>query len=265
MGPGLSAPARAAIHLAHKMLLNSILEYGNESLTRNDIGCPSASCMMTLGQTEVHLIERKLRDLPESPILKVKLGAANDHAFLRAVCDADDRKLFLDANQGWSSVDQALDAIEVAGAQRVVGVEQPFGKERWDLHRALKDACLVPVYGDESIQGPDDLERAPEAFGGVNLKLMKCGGLDVAERMAERARELGLKVMLGSMSESSLGCGAMATLQDRAELVDLDGPWLISNDPFEGLEMREGKLMVAGLQGIRLKVPSRLEFSPIGA
>ena len=162
-------------------------------------------------------------------------------------------------------MDQALAAIEVVGVERVVGLEQPFAKDRWELHKELANECPITVYGDESIQGLDDLERAPEAFGGVNLKLMKCGGLDVAEAMAERARELGLKVMLGSMSESTLGCGAMASLQHVADLADLDGPWLISNDPFEGLEMHQGRLVMDGIERIRLKEPSLLDFIPVGA
>ncbi|MGV3638327.1 MAG: enolase C-terminal domain-like protein [Flavobacteriales bacterium] len=261
----LSAPARAALQVSHRMLILNELNGLTESNDRLTWSRSAATCMVTLGHTEVGRIPLKLSELPAAPILKVKLGASNDREFLRALRQMDDRKLFLDANQGWTSVDQALAAIELVGVERVVGLEQPFAKDRWDLHAQLSRECPVPVYGDESIQGPDDLERAPEAFGGVNLKLMKCGGLDVAEAMAERARELGLQVMLGSMSESTLGCGAMASLQHLADLADLDGPWLISNDPFEGLEMHHGRLVVEGLQRIKLKEPSLLEFRPIGA
>lgn len=261
----LSAPARAALQMAHTMLIYNEIDGHNESRNSIPVRRSTATCMVTLGHTEVERIALKLKELPTAPILKVKLGAANDHEVLRAVCELDPRELFLDANQGWTSVRQALAAIVLVGTERVVGIEQPFAKDRWDLHAALASESPVPIYGDESIQGPDDLERAPEAFGGVNLKLMKCGGLDVAEAMAERARELGLKVMLGSMSESTLGCGAMASLQHLADLADLDGPWLISNDPFEGLEMQQGRLVVDGLERIRLKQPSLLDFNPIGA
>jgi len=261
----ISAPARAAIRVAHRMLIANELSGSSESGSRVDVRGSTGTCMVTLGHTDVNRIALKLSELPAAPILKVKLGAANDLEFLRAISQMDARKFFLDANQGWTSVDQALAAIEVVGVERVLGLEQPFAKDRWDLHEALAKECPVTVYGDESIQGPDDLERAPEAFGGVNLKLMKCGGLDVAEAMAERARGLGLKVMLGSMSESTLGCGAMASLQHLADLADLDGPWLISNDPFEGLEMHHGRLVMDGIERIRLKEPSLLDFSPIGA
>lgn len=222
--------------------------------------------MVTLGHTEVVDIEAKLRELPVTKVLKVKLGAANDLLVLDAIKALDDRLLFLDANQGWDDLDQALAAYERAGAERVVGLEQPFAKNRWDLHKELRDRIPAPIFGDESIQGMSDLERAPEAFSGVNLKLMKCGGLDVAMEMADRARELGLKVMLGSMSESSLGCAAMATLQGQAEFVDLDGPWLIKNDPFQGMGMVQGRIQTTGSSfcGVDLKLPSPLEFISIG-
>ena len=100
------------------------------------------------------------------------------------------------------------------------------------------------------------------------MKLVKCGGLDIAVRMAVRARELGLKVMLGSMSESSLGSGAMFALADAADLLDLDGPWLIKNDPFEGLRMLNGLLervdTTAPGFGIRLRPGHGLMFAPVG-
>lgn len=206
--------------------------------------------MVTLGQTELTKIESKLIELPSSDILKVKLGSNNDQPTLEAILVLDDRPLFLDANQGWNSVEQALEVIELVGAHRVRGIEQPFAKDRWDLHGDLKRRTEVPVYGDESIQDLTDLERATDAFDGVNLKLMKCGGLDNALTMAKRAKDLGLEVMLGSMSESSLGCGAMAALSGCADLLDLDGPWLIKNDPFQGLSMMDGKLLIDEGAGI---------------
>lgn len=262
----LSPPARSAIHTAYNSLMNSYINSRNNSSISSTRTPASGRAMVTLGHTEVADIEAKLKELPRTDVLKVKLGAANDLIVLDAVKSLDNRLLFLDANQGWTRLDQALEAYERAGADRVIGLEQPFAKDRWDLHKQLRDRIQAPVYGDESIQGPEDLERAPEVFSGVNLKLMKCGGLDIAGEMAERARELGLQVMLGSMSESSLGCAAMATLQHRADLVDLDGPWLISNDPFEGMVMEQGRLRVASgaNYGVELRAPCRLELDPIG-
>lgn len=264
----LCPPARAAFQMAHIDLKYRIMDASVGSHGPNNIRLSEpAQCMVTLGHSNIDDIALKLSELPRSGVLKVKLGAPNDLDVLRAVNKLDDRRLFLDANQGWTEVAQAEQAVLVVGLRNVVGLEQPFAKDRWDLHAELRRRLDIPVYGDESIQGLQELERAPEAFDGVNLKLMKCGGLDVAADMAKRAQELGLKVMLGSMSESSLGCAAMASLAGTADLLDLDGPWLISNDPFQGLGMEDGKLVVEGSAGIgvHLRAGAELEFIPIGA
>ena len=223
--------------------------------------------MMTLGHSRLDEIPAKLRELPPSDILKVKLGADQDLEILNAVLRADERPLFLDANQGWTTVAQALAAVDLVGRDRLAGLEQPFAKDRFDLHKELMHQGVARLFADESMQDLRDLERVSAAFSGVNIKLMKCGGLDRAVELIERARELGLGVMLGSMSESSLGCGAMAQLGRFADLIDLDGPWLISNDPFTGLTLEDGRLAheeVSGI-GVRLRTEASLDWRPIGA
>jgi len=263
----LSPPARAALQMALMDLRAKEMGRSVESVLT---GCgepvENALAMVTLGHSEVADIDRKLDDLPPTSVLKVKLGAANDAAVLRHLRQCK-RRFFLDANQGYTTVDQAIAAVDALGAERVVGMEQPFAKDRWDLHMVLREQMDVPVYADESVQGMAELERAAEAFDGVNLKLMKCGGLDVARTMAERAQELGLRVMLGSMSESSLGCGAMLALRSHATLLDLDGPWLLANDPFVGLRMEAGRMALEGSSGIGVEVRPGigLEFTHIGA
>jgi len=222
--------------------------------------------MVTLGHGLVADIPLKIKELPLAPVLKIKLGSGIDQEILRVVMDLDDRPLFLDVNQGWQDLAEAEKAIKLVGPERLVGIEQPFHRDRLDLHRALKDELPTAIYGDESIQGMDDLDRAPEAFDGVNLKLMKCGGLDIAARMAAQAKDLGLKVMLGSMSESTLGCATMFALAGSADLLDLDGPWLIRNDPFQGLEMDGAGMRVTGDSGlgISLRADHELKFEPVG-
>ncbi|MDX9751842.1 MAG: enolase C-terminal domain-like protein, partial [Flavobacteriales bacterium] len=208
----------------------------------------------------------KLGELPRSRVLKVKLGSGLDRRTMEQVLALDDRRLFLDANQGWTDVRQALDMVRMAGEGRLVGIEQPFAADRWDLHRQLGELTDVPVYADESVQGPDDLERAAGSFGGVNIKLMKCGGPDVAVAMARRARALGMRVMLGSMSESSLGSAVMAQLSGLADLADLDGPWLVRNDPFQGLAIADGRMTVTGRTGAGVQPrPGLLDWIQLGA
>lgn len=265
---GLSPPARCALDMAYNDLLSKEMGISYSSFIGiSRVRGYSPQSMVTLGHTAISDIALKLEQLPNTPVLKVKLGSPHDQITLTAVKELDNRMLFLDANQGWDHLDQAMNAISTVGEQRIVGIEQPFHKDRWDLHRALREAVNVPIYADESVQDLEDLKRASGAFDGVNVKLMKCGGLDVAKRMVEFARQEGLKIMLGSMSESSLGCAAMAALLPFADLVDLDGPWLISNDPFHGLRMEDGQLAVDGPvgMGVELRLPSLLEFHPLGA
>lgn len=265
---GLSKPARAAISMAYHDLLHKTLDSSTSSHFTGDLKRISKQLtMVTLGHSELADIPLKMKELPRADVLKVKLGSSLDRETLALVTALDPRSLMLDANQGWDSVDDAMRVLEQLSDRKVVGIEQPFAKERWDLHKELSERTRIPVYADESIQGIDDLINAPGVFGGVNLKLMKCGGLDVAAEMIRSAQDLGLKIMLGSMSESSLGCGAMAGLLPYADLLDLDGPWLIQNDPFEGLRMANGRLTIPegpGL-GIDPRAEVVLDWRPIGA
>ncbi len=224
----------------------------------------SSVTLVTLGITPVEDLQAKLTELPRSGGLKVKVGHAGSKAMIMAVKQLDARPIFLDANQGLSSVEQAMDLLESAGS-RLLGMEQPFPVNDIVNQRELQGKIKACVYGDESIQDEFELEHSLKLFNGVNIKLIKCGGLDRAKAMAVRAGELGIKVMLGSMSESSLGCTAMAHLAGQADIVDLDGPWLIKNDPFEGMDMGNGKLIMPDKPGIGAVLKAELDFSPICA
>lgn len=264
----LSEPCRAALSTAFYDLKSRKLNRPIETLIQT-AGLPKASklAMVTLGHSELDLIEFKLSQLPNSNILKVKLGTDQDRDTIKRVIELDCRELLLDANQGWTEISQVMDMIELAGEDRITGIEQPFGKNRWDLHEALSQRTRVPIFGDESIQGTDDLIRAKGVFGGVNIKMMKCGGIDRVAEIIFKARELHLQIMLGCMSESSLGCGAMAQLAQYADLIDLDGPWLISNDPFQGLVWDGHGLRCLGMAGLGVDLidPTYLSWITIGA
>lgn len=226
---------------------------------------PGASkAMVTLACDRLGDLEPRLEELPVSDVLKVKLGTIDDREQLKSLIPLDNRPLLLDANQSIGTIEHALELIELAGGtERVIAMEQPFGKARLADHVELQARTPVPVILDESIQDPADLQAVDASIGGVNLKLMKCGGLVGAVAMAAFARAKGVRVMLGSMSESSLGCSAMAHLSGAAELVDLDGPWLVSNDPFGGIgeaPVGRWKPQQAGI-GAALGLP--IQFTPI--
>jgi L-alanine-DL-glutamate epimerase-like enolase superfamily enzyme len=146
-----------------------------------------------------------------------------------------DVTLYIDANAGWTA-DEAIREIDRMVELGVALVEQPTAKNDYEGMGRVQAACAVPVVADESVQTMADVERlAAAGVGGINLKLMKVGGLAPGLAMLRRARELGMGIMLGCMVETSIGATAMAHLMGLADWLDLDAPWLIANDPFDGL------------------------------
>jgi L-alanine-DL-glutamate epimerase-like enolase superfamily enzyme len=256
--------ARAALNMALLDLQLKLVKHTGIQLD-NTSCLKSCVTLKTVGIGRLEDVAAKLADTIGAKAIKVKLGSSDDRQTLERIKELDHRALFLDANQAFGSVQEALDRINWAGKDRVIGMEQPFPKDRNDLHAELMQCTEVPVYGDESIQGLDQLETAAEAFSGVNVKLMKCGGLDQAANLIDRAQELGLRIMLGSMSESSLGCTAMGWFAGRADVVDLDGPWLITNDPFKGMDLVDGQLVMPDRPGLGAELKADLRWTPFGA
>ena len=206
--------------------------------------------LMTLGICPLDEVAERLRELPETGALKLKVGDDAGLARLQLVMTSTSACILLDGNQGLRSVQEAAEMVRWVGSDRLLGFEQPFAATDRERSAALARETGCVVYADEAIQGLDDLEAGSAAFNGVNLKLMKCGGLDKAADMARVASHQGKMIMLGSMSESSLGCTAMAQLSGCAGLLDLDGPWLLRNDPWAGLSLSEGQLMMPAGPGL---------------
>lgn len=220
--------------------------------------------LMTIGVCTEEEALARLAELPKSGGLKLKVGDAASGTRVARIIGVDDRRLLLDGNQGFKTMLDAADLARSAG-DRLIGFEQPFETGTDAMNDWLVEETAVTVFADESIQNRADLGAKYAHFSGVNLKLMKCGGLDLAKAMADKARQLGMQVMLGSMSESSLGCSAMAQLAPEADIVDLDGPWLIKNDPFKGVDMVDGELRLPEGPGMGATLVADLRFTPIGA
>lgn len=170
------------------------------------------------------------------PIIKVKLGSDDDEARLRAIRDArPDARLRVDANAGWT-FEEAVRQVKNLERFELEMIEQPLPKDQIEAMGEVQKYTRLPLVADESVQTLQDVERlAAAGVRGINLKLMKVGGLTPGLRMLRRARELGLQVMLGCMVETSIGTTAMAHLGGLADWLDLDAPLLISNDPFDGV------------------------------
>lgn len=260
---GGSPALRAAVHSA----LLDLLGRSSGKSVRTLLRLPevtTAISLMTIGICAPEEVPERLAALPASGGLKLKVGDPLQASRIQLVMRMDPRPVLLDGNQGFGDLVSALASAQLVG-DRLLGVEQPFPVGREDMGVALSQACGATVYGDESIQDAADLERFGQQFGGVNLKLMKCGGLDRAMAMVGSAERMGLRIMLGSMSESALGCTAMAQLAGKAAIVDLDGPWLLRNDPFQGIRMMGGRLVLPDGPGLGVEATAPLSFTDFGA
>jgi len=212
----------------------------------------------TIGIDTPAMMQRKIREAAEFPILKIKLGTAQDEEMMRAVREATDRPLRLDANEGWKSKEEALEKICWLAQFNVEFIEQPMPAGRlddlrWLRQRLQQRRVLLPLFADEDSRTSRDLPGLAGVYDGINIKLMKAGGLHEALRMIHLARALGLKIMLGCMIESSVGITAASHLMPLADYADLDGHVLISNDPFAGVQMHDGKIILPEAPGLGVK------------
>lgn len=185
------------------------------------------------------------------PIIKVKLGSPDDEAIVAAIRKATPAKLRLDANAGWSR-EKALEIIPRLVDYDIEFIEQPLPADdldglRW-LHGKLKEQKIVmPIFADESVKTAHDVASLAGAVDGVVVKLMKSTGIREAVRCIHTARSLDMQVMMGCMVETSVGVTAAAHLGSLCDYIDLDGPMLINNDPYDGVSY----------QGANLSVPDR--------
>ncbi len=196
----------------------------------------------SIGLDEPEVVAERARRAVERGfrILKIKLGGAHDVATLRAVRAVFGGTLRVDANTGWRSVDDAVRMTRICGDHEVELIEQPMPRNALRDLAALHATSPVPIVADESAETVEDLQNLVGVVSGVNVKLMKCGGPIAAEAMIRAARDLGLRVMLGCMVETSVAITAMAHLAGLADWVDLDGNLLVADDPYLGVEVADG-------------------------
>jgi L-alanine-DL-glutamate epimerase-like enolase superfamily enzyme len=204
----------------------------------------------SIGIDNPETIRQKVIEAEPYPILKIKVGTENDEKIISAVRRITDKPLRVDANEGWKSKEQAIKKIEWLTKQGVELVEQPLPTEMLDETAWLRERLEIPLIADEAVKTAQDIPGLRGIYDGINIKLMKSGGLVEAHKMILVARAFSLKVMLGCMIETSLAISAAAQLAPLADYADLDGNLLISNDPFSGAEVSDGKLKVADKPGL---------------
>jgi L-alanine-DL-glutamate epimerase-like enolase superfamily enzyme len=205
---------------------------------------------LTVGVSDVSLAEARLGFLRGFPVLKAKVGFGDEEALLRLLTEETDATIRVDANEGWN-LEEAISKVETYRHRYGVEFfEQPLPKEDVDGYRELKRRTDAVIVVDESIMCKEDVLKWSGAAHGVNIKLMKCGGLLEALRMIWVARAAGLHVMLGCMVESSVAITAAAHLAPLVDYCDLDGNLLVANDPFDGVKGYEGVLTLPEVPGL---------------
>jgi L-Ala-D/L-Glu epimerase len=206
----------------------------------------------TIGIDTPEVVRQKTREAGIYKIIKVKLGRSpeSDREMIAAIRDVTATPITVDANQGWKDRASALAMIEWLAGQGVVFIEQPMPKEQIADTAWIRERSPLPLIADENCQRLADVLKCAGAFHGVNIKLMKCTGLREAHQMIVLARALGLKVMLGCMTETSCAISAAAQLSPLVDWADLDGAVLISNDAFRGTTIVDGKLVLSAAPGI---------------
>lgn len=206
----------------------------------------------TIGMDTTENMIAKVRAHP-MPIYKIKVGGADDIDKLRAIRAITDAPFRIDANEGWTFEEAKLllPELQQLGVQLV---EQPLNRMEQEAMKELKVLSPIPLYADESCVTEVDVKKCAEGFDGINIKLTKCGGITPALRMIKEARTLGLRVMMGSMNECTIGTAAIANMLPLLDEVDADGPLLLKEDKAEGLTYENGVIKLSGRNGLGVRV-----------
>jgi L-Ala-D/L-Glu epimerase len=243
-----NAAARAALSAALHDLVGKRLDVPLFRMWGLD-PCAAPPSTFTIGLDAPERIGAKVQEAAQYPILKVKLGTDRDLEILRAIRQATDKEIRVDANCGWT-VKRALRMLPVLDEFGVTVLEQPLVPHDLDGLAAVTAQADIPVIADESCLTAVDIPPLVGKVDGINIKLAKCGGLREALRMIAVARAHGLMVMVGCMIESSLGITAAAHFTPLVDIVDLDGAALLADDPFTGATIEQGQVRLPSGPGL---------------
>jgi L-alanine-DL-glutamate epimerase-like enolase superfamily enzyme len=246
-----NAAARAALSAALHDLVGKRLGVPVYRLWGLD-PCKAPKSTFTIGLDTPERIKAKVREAEQFPILKVKLGTDRDLEILRAIREATDKEIRVDANCGWT-VKGAIRMLPVLDEFGVTVLEQPLPPDDLEGLAVITAQSDIPVIADESCKTVADIPPLVGKVDGINIKLAKCGGLREALRMIAVARAHGLMVMVGCMIESSLGITAAAHVTPLVDLVDLDGAALLANDPFVGAHIDGGQVTLPSAPGLGVR------------
>lgn len=248
--------AKAAVDIALHDLVGKLLGQPWHRLWGLD-ATKAPDTTYTIGIDTPEVVKEKTREVAaDFNILKVKLGRSEeeDKAMIEAIRSVTDLPISVDANQGWKTVSQALNMIGWLHEKGVVMIEQPMPKYDLENISRVTAQSPLPVFADESCQRLQDVSKLKGVFSGINIKLMKSGGMREAWKMANLAKCLDMKVMIGCMTETSCAISAASQLSPLADFADLDGALLISNDCFSGTTVVDGRIVIGANPGIGLNL-----------
>lgn len=248
LAPGNPA-IKAAIDIALHDLQGKLLDKPCwELLGSNPALMPVTS--YTIGIDTPEVFRQKVQEATGFKVIKVKLGRDSDKELISIIRSVTDVPIYVDANQGWADRQQSLDMIYWLYEQGVQLIEQPMLKTDIDGNAWLTERSPIPIIGDEAVQRLADVDNAKGVYHGINIKLMKSAGMFEAKQMIDRARALGLKVLIGCMSETSCASLAAAALAPQCDWADIDGPFLTTNNPYQTPEMNDGKYVLGNATGL---------------
>jgi L-alanine-DL-glutamate epimerase-like enolase superfamily enzyme len=204
----------------------------------------------TIGIDTADVVREKTLEAGAFKLLKIKMGRDNDKEMIDTVRSVTDVPVFVDVNQGWKDRNYALEMANYLSERGALFIEQPMPKEQVDDIAWLTERSPLPILADEALQTVEDLLPMKGVYSGINIKLMKCGGMHAAYKMITMARQLGMKILMGCMTETSCAVSAAAQLSPLVDWADLDGNLLISNDVYEGMTVVDGKITLPERPGI---------------
>jgi L-alanine-DL-glutamate epimerase-like enolase superfamily enzyme len=204
----------------------------------------------TIGIDTADVVREKTLEASAFRQLKIKLGKDNDREMVETVRSVTDVPVFVDVNQGWKDRNYALEMAHFLAEKNALFIEQPMPKEQVDDIAWLTERSPLPIIADEALQTVSDLLPMKGIYSGINIKLMKCGGMNAAYKMITMARQMDMKILIGCMTETSCAVTAAAQLSPLVDWADLDGNLLISNDVYEGMIVTDGKIVIPDRPGI---------------
>jgi len=208
----------------------------------------------TIGIDKPEAVLQKVKEAAGFKVIKVKLGRDNDKELIQIIRSVTDVPFYVDANQGWTDRQQSLDMACWLQEQGALLIEQPMLKTDKEGNAWLTAHSPLPIIGDEAVQRLADIEQAKDVYHGINVKLMKSAGMFEAKRMIDKARKLGLKVLIGCMSETSCASLAAAALAPQCDWMDIDGPFLTTNNPYRPPHIVGGTYQLSDAPGLGLQL-----------